>query len=48
MGRIRVSVVGAGWYAAENHVPALNVRDDVALDRVCRLGAEALERARAS
>lgn len=46
MGRIRVSVVGAGWYAAENHIPALKARDDVALDGVCRLGAEALERVR--
>lgn len=46
MRRIRVSVVGAGWYAAENHIPVLAARDDVALDGVCRLGAEPLERVR--
>lgn len=46
MSRIRVSVVGAGWYAAENHIPALKARNDVALDGVCRLGPDALERVR--
>lgn len=46
MARIRASVIGAGWYAAENHIPALKARGDVVLDGVCRLGAEALERVR--
>ena len=46
MARIRVSVVGAGWYAAESHIPALRARSDVELDGVCRLGAEDLDRVR--
>jgi predicted dehydrogenase len=44
---IKAAVIGAGWYAAENHIPALARRNDVALDGVCRLGAEALEKVRA-
>ncbi len=46
MARIRVSVIGAGWYAAESHIPALKARSDVELDGVCRLGPDALERVR--
>lgn len=43
---IRASVIGAGWYAAEVHIPTLAARKDVVLDGVCRLGTEALERVR--
>ena len=46
MRRIRVSVIGAGWYAAESHIPVLAARSDVALDGVCRLGADDLARVR--
>lgn len=45
---IRASVIGAGWYAAENHIPTLAARKDVALDGVCRLGSEELERVRSA
>ena len=41
---IRVSVIGAGWYAAENHIPVLKTRADVVLDGVCRLGVPELAR----
>ena len=44
---IKAAVIGAGWYAAENHIPALARRDDVVLDGVCRLGAGDLEKVRA-
>ena len=44
---IRAAVIGAGWYAAQNHIPALAARPDVTLDGVCRLGAAELERVRA-
>src|SRR5262249_23316276 len=44
---IRAAVIGAGWYAAENHIPTLARRGDVVLDGVCRLGAAELERVRA-
>jgi predicted dehydrogenase len=45
-GRIRAAVVGAGWYAAQNHIPTLAARPDVALDGVSRLGPEELSRVR--
>jgi predicted dehydrogenase len=41
---IKAAIIGAGWYAAENHIPVLASRNDVALDGVCRLGPEPLER----
>jgi predicted dehydrogenase len=41
---IRVSVIGAGWYAAQNHIPVLKGRNDVVLDGVSRLGAAELAR----
>jgi predicted dehydrogenase len=46
MNRVRVAVIGAGWYAAENHIPVLKARDDVELDGVSRLGAAELARVR--
>jgi predicted dehydrogenase len=45
---IKVAVIGAGWFAAENHIPTLAARKDVILDGVCRLGAEALEHVRSA
>jgi predicted dehydrogenase len=42
--RVKVSVIGAGWFAAESHIPALARRADVALDGVCRLGTSELAR----
>ena len=45
---IRASVIGAGWYAAESHIPALARRADVVLDGVCRLGAAELETVRSA
>ena len=45
--RLRASVIGAGWYAAQNHIPTLAARSEVELDGVCRLGVDELERARA-
>lgn len=42
--KLRAAVIGAGWYAAQNHIPALAARADVALDSVTRLGAEPLAR----
>jgi len=44
--RLRAAVLGAGWYAAQNHIPVLKARSEVILDGVSRLGAEELERAR--
>lgn len=44
--KLRAAVIGAGWYAAQNHIPVLAKRADVVLDGVCRLGAGDLERVR--
>jgi predicted dehydrogenase len=46
-GKLRAAVVGAGWYAAQNHIPALAARPEVVLDGVSRLGAHDLEKVRA-
>lgn len=45
-GPLRAAVIGAGWYACQNHIPTLAGRHDVTLDGVCRKGEEALERVR--
>ncbi len=44
--RLRAAVLGAGWYAAQNHIPVLQSRPEVVLDGVNRLGPEELERVR--
>lgn len=43
---LRAAVLGAGWYAAQNHIPVLAARPEVVLDGVCRLGPAELERVR--
>jgi predicted dehydrogenase len=45
-GKVRAAVIGAGWWGASSHIPALASRSDVVLDGVCRLGAAELERVR--
>jgi predicted dehydrogenase len=44
--KLRATVIGAGWYAAQNHIPVLAERHDVVLDGVSRLGADELDRVR--
>jgi predicted dehydrogenase len=44
--RLKAAVLGAGWYAAQNHIPVLGARSEVVLDGVSRLGADELERVR--
>lgn len=41
---VRVGLIGAGWWAASNHLPVLANRPDVELAAVCRLGADELRR----
>jgi predicted dehydrogenase len=43
---IKASVIGAGWYAADSHIPTLAAQRGVVLDGVCRLGADELARVR--
>ena len=45
---IKASVIGAGWYAADSHIPTLAAQPGVVLDGVCRLGAAELERVRSA
>lgn len=46
MKPVRIGVIGAGWFATSNHIPALARREDVELKAVCRLGREKLEQIR--
>jgi predicted dehydrogenase len=43
MAKCRLGFIGAGWWAASNHMPLLAARDDVELTAVCRLGRDELE-----
>lgn len=45
--QLKAAVLGAGWYAAQNHIPVLQARPEVVLDGVSRLGLDELERVRA-
>lgn len=38
MKRVRIGVIGAGWFATSNHIPILAKREDVELTAMCRLG----------
>lgn len=40
---LRVAVIGAGWWAVENHLPVLASRPDVVIRAVCRKGAAEVE-----
>jgi predicted dehydrogenase len=44
MSKLRVGVIGAGWWATFNHMPQLASRKDVELVAVCRLGKDLLEK----
>jgi len=41
--KARLGFLGAGWWAAANHMPLLAQRDDVELAAVCRLGQAELQ-----
>ena len=42
--QVKVGVIGAGWWAAENHIPVLQSRADVKVAAACRLGKNELRR----
>lgn len=44
--KVRLGLIGAGWWATANHLPIFAARDDVELTAVCRLGRDALESVR--
>lgn len=43
-GKVRIGIVGAGCWAADNHIPILKGFDDVEVAAACRLGREELRR----
>ena len=43
LGKVRLGVIGAGWWATANHIPVLAARDDVELVGVARLGRPQLD-----
>ena len=48
MAKARIGVIGAGWWAAQNHLPALLANPDCEVVAVSRLGAAELEQVRRS
>lgn len=42
--KVRLGILGAGWWATANYIPLLAQRDDVELAAVCRLGRAELRR----
>jgi len=42
--KVKIGVIGAGWWAVENHIPVLKSRPDVHLAGVCRPGKGELDR----
>jgi len=44
MDKVKVGIIGAGWWAAENHIPILQSRADVQVTAACRLGKSELRR----
>jgi predicted dehydrogenase len=45
MQKTRIGVIGAGWWAVENHIPVLQTRPDVEVVGICRLGRDELRKA---
>jgi predicted dehydrogenase len=43
MKKVKVGIIGAGWWVAENHIPVLQSFDDVEVAAVCRLGVHELK-----
>lgn len=44
MDQVKVGIIGAGWWAAENHIPVLQSRADVKVAAACRLAKSELRR----
>ena len=46
MRKARIGIIGAGWWAAQNHMPALKANKDCEIVAVNRIGAAELEEVR--
>lgn len=42
MPRVRIGVIGAGWWAVKNHIPVLQSLEDVEVTGICRPGRNEL------
>ena len=42
MNKVKIGVIGAGWWATENHIPHLAERKEVELTSVCKLEEDQL------
>ena len=43
MNKVKIGVIGAGWWATENHIPHLAERKEVELTSVCKLEEDQLK-----
>jgi len=44
LSRVRIGIIGAGHWAAENHIPVLKSFPDVEVVAACRIGREQLQK----
>jgi predicted dehydrogenase len=44
MSLTKIGIIGAGWWATENHIPVLQALPDVQVAYICGVGREQLER----
>ena len=42
MRKVRIGIIGAGWWGVANHIPVLQGTPDVEVTAICRLGQEEL------
>ena len=42
MEKVKIGIIGAGWWATEYHIPNLLRRDDVELTSVCKIETDEL------
>jgi predicted dehydrogenase len=43
MNKVRLGLIGAGWWGTAHHLPTAMNREEVIMDSVSRLGSEELE-----
>ena len=43
MKKVRLGLIGAGWWGTAHHLPTAMNREEVIMDSVSRLGSEELE-----
>ena len=46
--KARIAVIGAGWWAAQNHIPVLKAHPDVTLTGICSIDRDSLRKVQAA